>query len=229
MPNPRTRRLLVGFAILLIIILTVLVYALSFWFDAGNKHDTSSDLITATITAQHVRVFDVSAVESQVDFLTEVQGLTIEGTFPVQGGTISLEPVGDALRVHVYLEINVDDVKIAEIAKPFIRHAMATGDYPIAFYVATSRALVPVTEEVITFVLDGELEVHNVAQPHSMDVEAQLVGEDMWAIATSDLDLGQHDIEFPSVFGSSTIQLTAKLFMHENETLSEIPTPVNPK
>ena len=37
-----------------------------------------------------------------------------------------------------------------------LRAAMATGDYPIAFYVASSRDLVPVTEEEITFTLDGD-------------------------------------------------------------------------
>lgn len=220
----RTRRVLAGFAFLTILIISVAVFVLTFWFDPGNKHDISSDLETATITAQHVRIFSVSPSESQVDFVTEVRSLKIRGVFPVEGGSISLEPVGDQLRVHVYLEINVDEVEISDIAKPFIRRAMETGDYPIAFYVATSRDLVPVTEEVITFVLDGELQVHNVTQPHSMDVEAQLVGNNMWAVATSDLDLAAHGVEFPAIFGSSAIGLTARLFMHEADNPNEMPT-----
>lgn len=227
MTNPRTRWLFMALAILIVVIITALV-VLSFWFDPGNKHDTSSDLMTATITAQHVRVFAVDPLESQVDFLTEMRGLTIEGAFPVEEGTISLEPVGDALRVHVYLKINVDEVEISDLAMLFLRRAMETGDYPLSFYVATSRELVPVTQEEITFVLDGELEVHNVPQPHSMDVVAQLIGSDMWAIATSELDLGLHGVEFPDLFGSSTIQLTARLFMHEDKTLNELPTPASP-
>jgi hypothetical protein len=211
----RLRRLLFGFALIMLMVVLVFVVIASFWLDPGHKNDTSSDLATATITAQAARVFEVLPDESQVDFLTEVRGLNIQGVFPVEGGTITLEPVGDALRVHVYLEINVDDVDISELAKPFIRRAMATGDYPIAFYVAFSRDLVPVTEDVIYFVLDGELQVHGVAQPYSMDVEAQLIGDTMWAIATSELDLAAHNVEFPALFGSSAIQLTARLSMRE--------------
>ena len=225
--HPRTRRLLIGFAFITVITIVLLLTA-SLWLDPGSKNDTSSDLMTATIVAQQVRVFDVSPIESQVDFITEVRGLKIQGIYPVEGGTVSLEPVGDQLRVHVYLEINVDEVDISDLAKPFIRRAMDTGDYPVAFYVATSRDLVPVTEETITFVLNGELQVHNVTQLHAMEVEAQAVGEDMWAIATSDLDLAKHGIEFPSIFGSSAIQLTARLFMHEIENLNGVPTPANP-
>jgi hypothetical protein len=228
MTNSRKRRLLVGFVLIVLIVVGGPVLVLSFWLDPGDKHDTTSDLVTPTITTQHVRVFEVLVDESQVDFVTEVRGIKIQGTYPVEGGTISLEPIGDALRVHVYLEINVDEVDIAEIAKPFLRRAMETGDYPLAFYVATSRDLVPVTEDIIHFALDGDLEVHDVAQPHSMDIEAQLVGGDMWAIATSDLDLGQHAIEFPAIFGSSTIQLTARLFMREIENPNGIPTQVSP-
>jgi hypothetical protein len=92
---------------------------------------------------------------------------------------------------------------------------MKTGDYPLAFYVAESSGLVPVTEEVITFMLEGDLDVHNVVQPHRMSVEAQAVGVEMWAIATSDLDLGLHGVEFPALIESSTIKLTARLWAYE--------------
>jgi hypothetical protein len=218
-------RILVGVAFITVMILIVVVVVFSVWLDPGHKHDISSDLVTAAITAQQVRVFDVSPTESQVDFTTEMRGLTIQGVYPVEGGTISLEPVGGGLRVHVYLEINVDEVEISDLARPFIRRAMETGDYPLAFYVATSRDLVPITEEVITFTLDGELQVHNVTHPHTMDVEAQLISGDMWAVATSDLDLAAHGVEFPAIFGSSAIQLTARLFMHEVENPDGIPTP----
>jgi hypothetical protein len=87
--------------------------------------------------------------------------------------------------------------------------------------VATSREPVPVTEEEIRFMLDGDLEVHNVTHEHSMSVNAQLVGKDMWAVATSDLDLGDHGVEFPAFVGSTVIQLTARLQMVEVESIHQ--------
>jgi hypothetical protein len=54
-----------------------------------------------------------------------------------------------------------------------------------------------------------------VTHEHSMAVRAQLVGRDMWAIATSDLDLSNHGVEFPALIGSTTIQLTARLQAYE--------------
>jgi len=152
----------------------------------GHKGDTSTNLVTPTLAARTARVFDVSAQESQVDFETDVHGIPLKGVFPVEEGTITLEPVGSELRVLVRLNINVDAVTTGNVAVDrVLRAAMATGDYPIAFYVATSHTLVPVTEEPIQFALDGELQVHNVTHEHGMAVSAQLVGGDMQAVATS--------------------------------------------
>lgn len=208
--NRRRRAVLVaGMAALAAILAGVAVYAQM--IDPGDKGDQSTDLVTPTLAAQAVRTFDVLPDRSQVDFVTDVRGVPVEGMFPVKGGTITLEPEGDALRVHVYLEIDVDQVKTSDLVTPVLRGAMKTGDYPVAFYVAESRDRVPVTEEEISFDLDGELDVHNVPAPHSMTVRAQLVGGDMWAVATSDLDLANHGVEFPALIGNSTIQLTARL------------------
>ena len=52
-----------------------------------------------------------------------------------------------------------------------------------------------------------------------MTVNAQLVDEKMWAIATSDLDLGNHGVEFPSFMGSTVIQLTARLQLVEADSV----------
>ncbi len=223
MAQSRQQRLVLFLMTLAVFVFIVPTAVFSLGFDAGHKNDTTTDLVTPVIDTQQIRVFEVSSTESQVDFLTEVRGIAIKGVYPVKGGMIRLEPVGDELRVYVYLEIDVDNVQIDDLTKMFIRSAMATGDYPIAFFVAQSRDLVPVTEEVINFVLDGELDVHNVANAHSMTVEAQLIGTDMWAIATSELDLAAHEVEFPAIFGSSTIQLTARLFIHEIETADDDP------
>lgn len=193
----------------------ILVY--SQVLDPGDKGDTSSDLVTPTLMAKTVGVFEVSAEESQVDFVAELgSGVEVSGVFPVTGGTITLEPVDDQLRVLVHLKIDVDN---ADTGNPgitrVIRAAMETGDYPLAFYVASSRELVPVTEEEIAFTLTGELQVHDVAAPHEMTVRAQLVGGDMWAIATSDLDLALHGVSFPAPLNNTTIRLTARLQCYE--------------
>jgi len=217
----RPRRLTLVAAILLAATLLALLAAMT-WLDPGSKNDRSSGLVTPTLAARSARVFAVAADESRVEFTTSVHGVPLAGVFPVERGTITLEPVGEALRVLVALEIDVDSVETANPAiSQILRAAMATGDYPIAFYAATSRDLVPVTEEEVVFALDGELDVHNVTHPHAMDVRAQLVGGDMWAVATSPLDLADHGVEFPAIFGDTTIQLTARLQAYEGEASSD--------
>lgn len=213
---PRRRIGLVSIPIVLLI--GGLAAAIVFWqgFDPGDKDDRSTALLTPTFTTGSVLYFDVAPEESQVDFLADVRGVPLEGVFPVESGTIILEPVGDELRVLVRLNINVDQVEMGSVlAERVMRGAMSTGDYPIAFYVAASQDLVPVTEEEITFTLDGELDVHGVTHAHRMSVTAQLVSGHMWAVATSDLDLGDHGVEFETLIGSSVIGLTAQLDAYE--------------
>jgi polyisoprenoid-binding protein YceI len=219
MSKSRRLAIILFFAALILIAIGLLVYVV--FLDPGSKHDTSTDLVTPTIAARTARAFEVAADESQVDFVTQVNGVELTGVFPVEAGTITLEPVGDELRVLVRLDIDVDSVDTGNAAVDrVLRVAMATGDYPIAFYVATSRGNVPVTEEVITFMLDGTLDVHNVAYDHAMSIEAQVVGSDMWAVATSDLDLGNHGVKFPALINTSTIQLTARLKAYEVENVN---------
>jgi len=203
-------------AVALVGVLVALVLGVSAALDPGNKNDRSTGLVTPTLATDGARVFAVAADESRVEFTAAVRGMSLAGVFPVEKGTITLEPVGDQLRVLVSLEINVNGVETANPAlAPLLRAAMDTGDYPIAFYVAMSQGLVPVTEEEIDFALDGELDVHNVSRPHAMQVRAQLVGGDMWAVATSPLDLGEHGVEFPAILGSTAIELTARLQAYE--------------
>lgn len=215
----RRRRVRVGVWVAIALALLIGAAALlgALWLDPGDKGDTSSSLSTPTSAGPGARVFIVSAAESQVDFVVRVYGLELKGVFPVQEGTITLEPVGDALRVLVRLDIHVDAVNTGnKQVDDLMRGIMATGDYPLAFYVATSQTLVPVTQEPIAFGLEGDLQVHNVAAPHAMHVEAQLVGHTINAVATSDLDLGQHGVTLPPlVSGSTTIALTARLVAHE--------------
>lgn len=221
------RRLIAGLLVVVLIAITAALVVFSRWLDPGDKGDTSTNLKTPTITAKTARVFGVLPNNSQVDFRVEMRGIQFDGIFPVREGAITLEPVGSELRVIVRLNIDVNAVETGNDAlNQILRATMATGDYPIAFYVATSRDLVPVTEEEITFMLDGELDVHNVAAAHAMAVRAQLVGTHMWAIATSDLDLGNHGVEFPAFMGSTVIQLTARLQMDEIDSVhgTSVPT-----
>jgi polyisoprenoid-binding protein YceI len=212
------RRLIIGFTVIVLILVVTATTVFSQMLNPGHKGDTSTSLVTPTLTTNAARAFNVSPQESRVDFETKVHGIALQGVFPVEEGTITLEPVGSELRVLVRLNINVDAVSTGNVAVDrVLRAAMATGDYPIAFYVATSHDLVPVTEEPIEFALDGELQVHNVTHEHSMAVSAQLVGSDMQAVATSDLDLADHGVEFPAIIGSTTIRLTARLQAYEIE------------
>jgi|AMZC01.1.fsa_nt_AMZC01006838.1_1 polyisoprenoid-binding protein YceI len=206
-------------ALALAIVTVAAVLGVSLALDPGSKNDRSTGLVTPTLSASGARRFAVAADESGVEFVAAVRGMSLAGVFPVEKGTITLEPVGDQLRVLVSLEINVDGVETANPAlAPLLRAAMDTGDYPIAFYVATSRGLVPVTEEEVAFELEGDLDVHNVVRPHAMQVRAQLIGGDMWAVATSPLDLGEHGVEFPAILGSTAIELTARLQAYEVTT-----------
>lgn len=214
----KQRRPVIVLALMIMGAIFAVVVGLVQVLDPGSKHDTSTDLVTPTLAALNARAFEVSPDESQIDFTTQVNGVELSGVFPVAEGTITLEPVGSKLRVLVRLYIDVDSVDTGNpMVDRVLRVAMATGDYPLAFYVSSSRELVPVTEEVITFTLDGDLEVHNIAYAHIMFVEAQLVGSDMWAIATSDLDLNNHGVEFPSFVDSSVIKLTAHLQAYESK------------
>lgn len=213
-----------GAAVLLLVAAVVvigIVLVTSLWLDPGDKDDRTTDLVTPTLAARTARVFAVSADESRVEFVAEVRGVELKGVFPVEAGTITLEPVGDDLRVLVQLNIDVDHVDTGNAAvDQVLRAAMATGDYPIAFYVATSQGLVPVTGEPITFTLDGTLDVHNVEHAHAMAVDAQAVGPEMDAVARSELDLANHGVHFPAIFGSTAITLEAHLVAREGEALN---------
>ncbi len=183
------------------------------WLDPGNKGDVTNQLSTPTPSTNKALVFVVAPDASKVEFVTHVLGLKLTGVFPVEEGTITLVPVSpENWRIQVRLDIQVDKVQTGNAqVNALLRGVMETGDYPLAFYVASSRDLVPVTHEVVEFVLDGDLQVHNVARPHSMGVTAQWTDGEIWAVATSELDLADHGVEMPPLAGSSVIELTARL------------------
>ncbi len=183
------------------------------WLDPGDKGDTTNQLSTPTPSTSGALVFAIAPQESKVEFVTHVLGLTLTGIFPIEEGTITLVPSApEAWRIQVRLDINVDAVDTGNAqVNALLRGVMESGDYPLAFYVASSRDLVPVTHEVVEFALEGDLQVHNVARPHAMDVTAQWKDGEIWAVATSTLDLADHGVEMPPLTGSSVIELTARL------------------
>jgi polyisoprenoid-binding protein YceI len=214
----RRRYLITGLSIVLIVAV-VLIVAYIQLHAKGDQKKTSA-LPTPTFETRIARTFGIAPDESQVDFTTQVNGITLEGVFPVTEGRITLVPEGTELRVLVDLTINVDGLStgspLVDTVMRQIMKSRGTGDtFPLSFYVGESEGLVPVTEEPIEFTLDGELQLHGVVAEHSMHVNAQLIGQDMTAVATSDLDLANHGIEISEPFESSTIQLTARLKAYE--------------
>lgn len=180
--------------------------------DPGDRRDTTSNVTPATLAPQSPppRVFEVDPAASKVDFTAQVAGVALEGVFPVRGGTITLEPVEQQLQVHVALEIDVDGLATGNaVFDRALRAALESGDYPLAFYVAASDGRVPVTQERVVFMLTGDLQLHNVVQPHPMRVDAQVIGARLDAVATSTLNLEDHGVELPALLGSPAITLRA--------------------
>ncbi len=89
------RRLALIVAIVLAATLLALLAAMT-WLDPGSKNDRSTGLVTPTLAARSARVFAVAADESRVEFTASVRGVPLAGVFPVERGTITLEPVGEA-------------------------------------------------------------------------------------------------------------------------------------
>lgn len=186
--------------------------------DPGDRQDTAPDLTPPTLASEAPPpdVFEVDAEASRVDFTAQVAGVALDGIFPVRGGTITLEPVDDALRVHVRLKIDVDGLATGNaVFDRALRVALASGDYPLAFFAAASETLVPVTEEPVSFTLAGELELHNVVHSHAMAVEAQLHAGTIQAEAVSTLNLADHGVELPALLGSPAIDLRAVIMAPE--------------
>lgn len=194
--------------------LAVLMIVAGHLLDVGDRRDTTSNVTPATLAPQSLppRVFEVDPAASKVDFTAQVAGVALDGVFPVRGGTITLEPVEQQLQVHVALEIDVDGLATGNaVFDRALRAALASGDYPLAFYVASSEGRVPVTEEPVSFTLTGDLQLHNVMQPHPMRVDAQLTGAHLNAVATSTLNLADHGVALPALLGSPQIELRAEI------------------
>ena len=215
--NWRSRRAALAILILILAAIVAIWWAVRL-LDPGDRGDTTPDVTPATLAPQSApaREFEVDPAASRVGFIAQVAGVGLEGTFPVRGGTIILEPVRDMLQVHVSFEIDVDGLSTSNaLFDRALRAALASGDYPLAFYVAGSDGLVPVTEERVSFGLTGDLELHNVVQPHPMDVSAQVTGSTLEAVASSTLDLARHGVELPALLGSPAIDLRAVIVAHE--------------
>ncbi len=199
-------------------VVAVVLVDLGDLLDPGDRRDTEPDVTPATLAPQALpaRAFTVDPAASRVDFTAQVAGVALNGVFPVQSGTITLEPVEEMLQVHVSLQIDVDGLETGNsVFDRALRGALDSGDYPLAFYVASSDGRVPVTEEPVAFMLTGDLQLHNVVQPHPMHVDAQLTGATLNAVAASTLDLADHGVELPALLGSPNIELSAVIGAHD--------------
>src|SRR5690606_41666203 len=81
--------------------------------DPGDRRDPEPDAPPAPLAPQAppARAFTVDPAASRVDFTAQVAGVALNGVFPVQSGTITLEPVEEMLQVHVSLQIGVDGLE----------------------------------------------------------------------------------------------------------------------
>lgn len=209
----RRRMALVVLLLALTTLAAVILILAGHLLDTGDRRDTTPIITPPDVSGSSAaRVFEVDPAASRVDFTAQVAGLALKGVFPVRGGAITLEPVEQELQVHAALEIDVDGLATGNaVFDRALRAALTSGDYPLAFYVASSDGRVPVTEAPVAFMLTGDLQLHNVVQPHPMRVNARLTGAHLDAVAVSALNLAAHGVDLPALLGSPVIELRAEI------------------
>src|SRR5690606_8567695 len=122
----------------------------------------------------------------------------------------------DMLQVHVSFEIDVDGLSTSNaLFDRALRAARASGDYPLAFYVAGSERLVPVTEARVALRLTGDLERHRGVRRPPLDESAPGACSALEALASSTPALARHGVELPALRGGPAIDLRAVIVAHE--------------
>lgn len=182
---------------------------------------------TVTPTPVTATTLHVIAAESVVAFTTEALGgnLQVEGSYDVLGGYVLLTPEEGQLRVTALVLIDTPSVTVgAGVIDEALRLGMETSAYPVATFNAESTALVPVTEQPVTFTLAGTLNLHGQTQPVSMHVSpATVIQGHMDATAIMDIDLADFGIMLPEAVVSSAIRLDVKLIADEQALPSPAP------
>ncbi len=179
--------------------------------------------VAAPATPEHADQDTVLAVwpaESRVAFTAHGLGgrLELQGTYGVQGGSVTLKPEESRLRIHAFLIIDTPSVTVGNaIVDEALKLGMETASFPIATFDALSTTLVPVTEQPIQFTLEGTLTLHGQTQPVVMAVgPATVIDNHLIADAAMPIDLADFGIALPEAVVDSAIQLHVTLIADEN-------------
>jgi polyisoprenoid-binding protein YceI len=180
----------------------------------GPVNPDTSTLPTHT-PSQTATTLIVWPDESTIGFSAQALGgsLTVQGTYDVTGGQVTLTPEADQLRVHAYLLIDTASVTVGNaVIDEALRLGMDTANYPIATFDARSTTLVPITEEEVEFILEGTLRLHGETQPVTMTIgPATVIDNHMIGHAQMGIDLADFEISLPEAVVNSAIQLDVLL------------------
>jgi polyisoprenoid-binding protein YceI len=150
----------------------------------------------------------------------------VEGTYGIQGGSVTLTPEDGQLRIRAYLEIDTPSVTVGSaVIDEALRLGMETDAYPVAIFDATSTELVPVTEEEVFFTLDGTLTLHGQTRPVRMSVgPATVIRNHLESASQMTFNLTDFGISLPEAVVSATIALD----VHLSAALTPPPPPTPP-
>ena len=194
-------------------LLLIVIPALFLLVACGPVSPEAAQPTPTPITA--ATLLTVWPAESAVAFTASALGgnLTIHGSYGVDSGRVTLQPEADALRVHAYLLIDTPSVTAGSaVIDEALKLGMETTVYPIATFDAVSTTLVPVTEESVTFTLEGTLTLHGQTQPVTMAVNpATVIDNHMEASARMQIDLADFGISLPGAVVDSEITLDVLL------------------
>ncbi len=183
---------------------------------------------TQPSAAAAATVLHIYPTLSRVAFTAQALGerLQVEGTYGILGGTVTLTPESDQLRIRAYLEIDTPSVTVGSpVIDEALRLGMETELYPVAIFDATSTELVPVTEEEVSFDLAGTLTLHGQTRPVFMTVgPATVIRNHLESDSQMTFNLGDFGITLPEAVVSGTIALN----VHLSADLTPPPTPTPP-
>ncbi len=191
----------------------------------GSRPAGEAGLPTRPPDAATATLLHVYPTRSRVGFTAQALGerVQVEGTYGIQGGSVTLTPEDDQLRIRAYLEIDTPSVTVGSaVIDEALRLGMETDAYPVAIFDATSIELVPVTEEEVFFTLDGTLTLHGQTRPVRMSVgPATVIRNHLESASQMTFNLTDFGISLPEAVVSGTIALD----VHLSADLTPPPTP----
>ena len=185
----------------------------------GGRDPASGALVTPPPTEAAATILHVYPAASRVGFDAQALGgrMQVAGTYGIVGGTVTLRPEADQLRIMVYLEIDTPSVTVGNgLVDEALKLGMETDLYPRAVFQASSVEPVPVTDEEVAFTLDGTLTLHGQTQPVQMTVgPATVIDNHMESTSSMTIDLANYGISLPAAVVNSTIVLDVQLSADE--------------